>query len=145
MQSRKTNRGYVLRLNKGEEIMETLTRFCVDNKIGSGLFSGIGAVLNAQIGFYHLDKKEYSFKTFEKPLEIISLIGNVSLVDHEPFLHVHVVLSDENYRAYGGHLKEAQVGATCEVYFFETEININRKLDEDIGLKLLDLEGDQST
>jgi len=139
MKLQQTTKGYVLRLNKGEEIMETLTRFCVENKIGSGIFYGIGAVLNAQIGFYHLDKKEYSFKVFDKPLEIVSLTGNVSLVDHEPFLHVHVVLSDEDYRAFGGHLKEARVGATCEVYFFETEIKINRKLDEDIGLKLLDL------
>ncbi|OGD83875.1 hypothetical protein A3A54_01865 [Candidatus Curtissbacteria bacterium RIFCSPLOWO2_01_FULL_39_62] len=138
MQFTETNNRYLIRLEKGEEIIKSLTAFCSQNTIKSGELWAIGAVLSAEIGFYHLDKKNYSFKQFNTPHEIASLIGNVALVDGKPFLHIHTVLADENFACVGGHLKEATVGATCEVYLTNLDTEINRKFDEEIGLKLLD-------
>lgn len=137
MEFLKSDKGYVVRLEKGERLVEKLTGFCKENNIHSGIFNGIGAVLGAEIGFYNLDKKEYEFKKFDQNLELASLIGNVSLVDQEPYLHIHVVVSDSNLACYGGHLKEATVGATCEIYLDDHGIGISRKYDEEIGLKLL--------
>lgn len=134
----KSNIGYVIRLEKGERLVEKLTEFCKEKNIHSGIFNGIGAVLAAEIGFYNLGKKEYEFKKFNQLLEIASLIGNVSLVDGEPFLHIHVVVSDNNFQCFGGHLKEAIVGATCEVYLTDFELTLVRKFDSEIGLNLLE-------
>ncbi len=132
-----SEKGYILRLSKGEKIIETLTQFCEDQNIHSGLFHGIGAVENPELGYYHLDRKEYEFRTIEKMLEIVSLTGNVALVDGEPFLHIHTVVSDNTFQTYGGHLKEGTVGATCEIYLTNFGIDIERKFDESTGLKLL--------
>ncbi len=133
------NKGiYVIRLSKGEKIVGELTDFCSQNSISSGNLWAIGAVLWAKIGFYHLNKKEYSFKEFNSPLEIASLFGNISQLDKKPFLHIHTVLVDENFVCIGGHLREAVVGATCEVYLVDLDVNIGRKYSEEIGLKLLD-------
>ncbi len=137
MRFKKTNKGYIIRLLKNENLIEELTNFCNENAIQSGIFYGIGAVLDAELGFYHLDKKEYEFKKLNKPLEIVSLTGNIALVDNKPFLHIHTVLSDIDFSCMGGHLKNAIVGATCEVFLFDFEEDIERIYDEDIGLKLL--------
>jgi predicted DNA-binding protein with PD1-like motif len=137
MKFSKTEKGYIIRLLKGEKIIERLTSFCNQNSIESGVFQGIGAVMSAELGFYHLDKKEYEFKKIENLMEIVSMTGNVALVEGQPFLHIHTVLSDENLQTIGGHLKEAQVGATCELFLTKFETPVERVFDEETGLKLL--------
>jgi uncharacterized protein len=133
----KSGKRYIIRLERGEQLVKTLTEFCEKENIKSGGLWGIGAVLSAELGFYHLDKKEYSFKKSDTPHEIASMIGNVTIVDDKPFLHIHTVLSNENFVCIGGHLKEATVGATCEVYLTDLDTKIERIIDEEIGLKLL--------
>lgn len=134
----KGEKGYVVRLEKGERLVEKLTEFCKEKNIHSGIFNGIGAVLEAEIGFYNLGKKVYEYKKFDQVLELASLIGNVALVDGEPSIHIHVVVSDQNLQCFGGHLKEATVGATCEIYMTDFELELARKFDSEIGLNLLD-------
>jgi predicted DNA-binding protein with PD1-like motif len=140
MKFQKSEGTFIIRLEKGEKIIETLTSFCEKKGIKSGMFHAIGAVLTAELGFYDLGKKEYQFKKFEDLHEIISLTGNVSLVEEKPFLHVHCVLSDKNYNCHGGHLKEGEVGATCEVCLIPSGSKIEREYDQEVGLKLLKLE-----
>lgn len=140
MQYTKTPQGYLLRLNKGEEIGKTLISFCQSLSIQSGFFQAIGGVSEAELGFYDLDKKEYSFKKFARTHEIVSLTGNVTSIDSNPFVHMHTVLSDENFSCVGGHLKEGIVGATCEIYLVNFEKEITRSFDSEIGLKLLQCE-----
>jgi len=101
-------------------------------------FYGIGAVLEAELAFYSLAKKKYIFKKLEKPQEIVSLTGNIALVENKPFLHIHAVLANDDFICSGGHLKEAVVGATGEIYLFSLKDAIERIFDEEIGLKLLD-------
>jgi len=136
----KSGNYFVIRLIKGEEIVEELVNFCSQRAVKSGYFWAIGAVDSAKIGFYDLNKKEFNFKKFNAPYEIASLVGNISQVDGKPFLHIHTVLSDENFTCIGGHLEEAVVGVTCEVYLVDSGINIERKFDQEIGLKLLDFQ-----
>jgi len=138
MNFRKTEKGYILRLFKGERIAEKITDFCVKESVHSGVFYGIGAVLEAELAFYSLAKKKYIFKKLEKPQEIVSLTGNIALVENKPFLHIHAVLANDDFICSGGHLKEAVVGATGEIYLFSLKDAIERIFDEEIGLKLLD-------
>lgn len=139
MRYQKTANGYILRLIKGEKIIENLTNFCTEKEITSGFFSGIGAATQTTLGFYMLNSKEYIWKSFPDDHEIVSLNGNIAVADGKPFLHIHAVLADENFNAFGGHLKEASVGATCEINLTQIENNVKRVVDDEIGLKLLDL------
>lgn len=129
---------YVIRLEKGEEIEEKLLEFGKEQNINSAFFNAIGAVLNAEIGFYNLATKEYIYKEITTPHEIVSLTGNITLVDDNPFLHMHCVLSSDTFECVGGHLKKATVGATCEIYLKSLDAKITRKQNLEIGLKLLD-------
>lgn len=137
MKCAKHNTGFVIRLEKGEAALTTLTEFCKTENIFSANFNGIGAFESVELGFYHLDKKEYSWKKFDAAIEVVSLTGNVSLVDNMPFLHIHTVLSDEKFQTVGGHLKEAVVGATLEIFMQTVDLQLNRAMNDEIGLKLL--------
>lgn len=134
---------YGIRLERGEDVLPTLIEFCKEKGIQNGFFRAIGAVEKAKIGYYDLAKKEYGNKTYPDAMEVASMTGNIALVDGSPFIHCHCVLSGiapgtEN-QAIGGHVFEAKVAVTLEVHLEVFEGAIERKFDDDIGLKLLDL------
>lgn len=139
MKHKKLGEKYIIRLFKGEKIIETLTKFLEEESITAAYFSGIGAVIFAELAHYDLEKKEYSSKKFKSPLEIISLAGNISLFEGKPMIHAHISLGDKSMTMFGGHLKEATVAATCEIILKVFEGSLKRKQDEEIGLNLLDL------
>lgn len=139
MTTKKTDKGYIIRLFKGEEMLSSLVSFCKERQIHSGIFHAIGAALSVEIGIYQLDKKEYIFRKFGEPLEIVGITGNVALLHGEPYIHAHGVFSDREMKTVGGHVKEITVGATCEVYLTDYGIDAEREMDEEIGLNLLKL------
>lgn len=139
MKFKKTQNKYIIRLEKDEKIIETLTKFLNKQKIKSAHFTGIGAVSEAEIAHFNILKKEYSSKLFNEPLEIISLIGNIALVNNKTMIHAHISLADSDMKTHGGHLKEATVSPTCEIILEKLNISLKRKLDKATNLNLLDL------
>jgi predicted DNA-binding protein with PD1-like motif len=131
------NTNYTLIFNKSENLIENLTEFCKRKSIPAGFFHGLGGALSAELGYYHLDEKQYQFQKLDQVLEIASLHGNVALKDGEPFIHAHAVLSDENLRTYGGHLKELTVGGTCEIHMRTFSDTWHREYDQETGLSLI--------
>lgn len=131
---------YLVRLEKGEKLIESLIALVMKENIPSCWLSGIGGALSAEMGFYHLDKKEYEFKTIDELMEITSLQGNLAWSDAEPTWHIHGTLSKPDFSVIGGHIKELVVGGTCEVLLHKWHgENLMRTQSDDIGLKLLDL------
>ena len=65
-------------------------------------------------------------------------MGNFSFKEKEPFLHLHVTVSDYNCKAFGGHLFTADVNATGEFIIESLDIDANRIYDDNIGLHLLE-------
>ena len=139
MEYKKVGNAYVIRLDRGEEIVSGILEFCRKNKIKLGYFSGIGAVDKAELAHYSVESKKYSNKAIEEPLEITNLAGNITTMNGEVYLHCHITLSDVNMDAIGGHLKEGIVGATCEIVLVELDGVIDRKYDDAIGLNLMNL------
>lgn len=121
-------------LNKGDKLLKGLTAVLKQNKIAAGIISGIGAISQARIGYFDQQTKKYEEKTFNESLEIVSLNGNISIKDGETFMHIHVVFTDKDLKALGGHLFDAVV------YVFEFGIvslegqPLVRKYDDDTGL-----------
>jgi uncharacterized protein len=131
---------WLVRFNRGEKLIEGLTQLVKDENIGGAWVSGLGAAEWAEVGFYDLRAKKYEWKKFDQALEITSLQGNVSWNEAEPVLHLHATLSDKDMHAYGGHLKELEVGGTCELLLHRWyEGKLQRSEDAQTGLKLLKL------
>ena len=140
MQFQKVGKDYLINIDKDEKVVETLTRFCIENGIKNAKLSGIGAVKKTEIGAYDLLKKEYIKREYSEILELLSLEGNVALKDGEPFIHAHVVLSDHKMQTLGGHLFETTVGVAGEFFLTQFDGNAYRELKPDIGLACMCLE-----
>ena len=140
MKSKKNGNKYFIRIDKGEEIVSSLTEFCNERSIKLGKISAIGAVNEAEIGIFDPLKKEYHSNTIKGTFEILSIPGNITSNKDQPYLHMHIILSDSEYNAFGGHLNKAVVSATCEVIIEEFEGKLNRHFDENTGLNLIEIE-----
>lgn len=139
MQFRETSYGWFLRMEKGEKIHESLIDFARKKEIKSATTHGLGAVQNAELGCYDLNKKEYLHRNFPEALELLSLTGNITWLDGAPFPHSHVSLSDHEFRAFGGHLFEAEVAVTLEMSLQTHDFVVERKMDESVGLCLIEV------
>ncbi len=140
MKFKKDNRRYIIRLDKGEELIETITKFCDSNKLGFASFNGIGGLKECSLAYFDLNKKEYLTKEFndEGIFELLSINGNVSLKEGKTFVHAHVVLGKKDYSTIGGHLMKGIVNPTCEIFLiahFLTRKAINPTLCRFLGKK----------
>ena len=111
---KKENGLVVLRFDKGEDFMVSLSNWCVENDVQSAaILCGIGMLENMEIGRYN--GTEYTRMTESGSCEILSLQGSVSMKEGAPFVHLHVSFADHNFRAVGGHLFSGRVSMTIEL------------------------------
>jgi predicted DNA-binding protein with PD1-like motif len=130
---------YIIRIEKGEEIVETLKQFCKEQNINLGSITGLGATNKAVLGLFKTESKEYKSNEFNGDFEITSLVGNISEKDGEIYLHIHANIGNEDGQVFGGHLSSAVVSATFEGVIDKIEGNVNRYFEKGIGLYLLEL------
>ncbi len=133
---------YVVRLDPGERIVETLKALCERDAIGGGYFQGLGAVAEAEIGHFDPAANAYTWIKLSGPYEILSLYGNITALEGQPSIHAHIGLGDNAMTVKGGHLKEAVVSVTCEITLVRFRDDIGRRKDEASGLWKLALEPD---
>jgi predicted DNA-binding protein with PD1-like motif len=136
MKTNKQGSAYYVQVQRGEQVIASLTAFAKEHGLGAGSVVGIGAVTKVELGYYELPTRTYHRKTFSEEYELVNLTGNFSLVDGEPFVHAHVTIGDAEYRAHCGHLFEAEVAVTGEFVVTPLEGAVNREQDDSVGLKL---------
>lgn len=137
MEYRKFKDKYIIRLEKGEEIIKSLTELCEKEDIKLGRVTGIGATNKAKIGLFDVENKEYHSTELKGDMEITNLSGNITRKGEEVYLHLHITLCDENNRALGGHLNFAFISATCELIVDVIEGYVDREFNEEVGLNIL--------
>jgi uncharacterized protein len=132
---------YVICLAPGEEIIEKINEFLGLEGIVNAYFSGIGAVKSAELAHYRVDNKKYSSKVFEEPLEIANLTGNAFLYESKPLVHAHATLGNDRFETLSGHLVKGYISAACEIVLVNLGSEIQKKDNDEIGLKLLSIQG----
>lgn len=131
---------WLVRLDKGELLIKTLTEVAAKERISAAWITGLGGAQWAELGFYDLKNQVYLWQKFKTLLEIISIQGNIALMEDKPILHLHGTLSDRNMQTIGGHIKELEVAGTCEVMIHRWHgDNLTRTLSEEVGLNTLKL------
>jgi predicted DNA-binding protein with PD1-like motif len=123
-----------------EDLLEKIMKEIEKANIKAGFFNVIGALKKVTLAYYK--EGEYRYIQVDGPLEIASCMGNVAVGEKgETMLHAHIVVSDNEGRAFGGHLmKGAIVGATAELTVVEAAgIKLLRTRDEKTKLNLLKL------
>ncbi|UCG91956.1 MAG: DNA-binding protein [candidate division WOR-3 bacterium] len=137
MKIKKFNDYYVLRLQKGEEIMSTLKAAAQNKKIKGAFFFGLGVGKDLVLGYFDAHKQSYVKKAFQGEYEFTSLLGNITKLEYDTVVHCHATVTDENFQAYGGHLFQGIVPATCEIMVFPFRKILRRKKDKETGLNLI--------
>ncbi|HLG71402.1 MAG TPA: PPC domain-containing DNA-binding protein [Chloroflexota bacterium] len=132
---------FVVRLESGEPVIETLTKFLADQQVGFANVSAAGAVKAVRLGYWNAQSKQYQYKDFDEQLETVSFQGNSSLKEGKPFLHIHGVFGRSDYSVVGGHVKEAWTHPTFEIWLRVEDMPVRRAHDDATGLDLLDLAG----
>ena len=119
-------------------LVKTLTDVATKMNIQGGTISGIGALKETELGYYHLENKDYVRKTFsEEDYELISLNGNITKKDGSHFIHVHASLGRSDFSVFGGHLFEAKVAVTAEIYINPLGALPERQMQESLGLQTI--------
>ena len=133
------NNKIIVRLDKGEELVKNLKTLCTTLDIRLGVIFGIGATDNVTIGLWNTKTKKYQSKEFTGDHEITCLMGNITQMNNEPYLHLHVTVANANQNAIGGHLSSAIISATFEGIIELIDGSIIRAYHEKSGLNLLTL------
>jgi len=124
----------------GQDLYQAVNYYCLKNKIKNGIVLAIGTLQKTIFSYYNQKERRYFKKLINKPVEIISCIGNISLKDNLPFLHAHISVAGHDGKCFGGHLEKGCVVFACECLIIEFEKQpLARKYDGLTGLNLWSL------
>jgi len=128
---------FLVRLPKGDDLLEAITRVFKEKSIRKASFQVIGAVDRAVLAFYDTVERQYKSQEFPEPLEIVSCMGNVSERDGEIFVHAHATLAGKDFRCVGGHLMPGTPIFAAELFAVPVPgERLVRRFDEPTGLTL---------
>ncbi len=136
MEYRRFSDALVIRLDRGDEVVSCLTEAVKREGIALGAVSGIGAADRAVVGLYNVEEQQYHKTELIGPMEITSLVGNVTTKDGETYLHLHINLCDGAMNVRGGHLNECRISATGEIVLTILDGTVERRQDPVTGLNL---------
>ena len=126
------------RIDKGEEIIESLLGICREEGIKSAVFTGIGGCSRAELQTFIPEEGTFETETLQGMLELINITGNiVSDDDDKLFHHTHAVISYKHgaeHKMAAGQIKSVEVLYTAEIELRPvTGGVIRRKYDPETG------------
>jgi predicted DNA-binding protein with PD1-like motif len=133
-----SERTYAVIFGKGDEVASGLTEFAENNGLKACHLTAIGAFRSAVLGYFDLEKRAYRKIVIDQQVEVLSFIGEIALDHDKPSLHAHVVLGFPDGTTRGGHLLEARVWPTLEVFAVDSADRLIKRYDPESGLDLID-------
>jgi predicted DNA-binding protein with PD1-like motif len=129
---------YAVIFYKGDEAMSGLTDFAIQNRIDDAHFTGIGAVNGATLAWLDPAAKLYHRIPVTQQVEVLSLVGDMTIFNGKPIVHMHAVLGRPDGTTIGGHVFELDVNPTLEVIVTVNTVPLRRKPDDASGMKVID-------
>jgi hypothetical protein len=125
------------RLPKGKDLIEALTEAAATIKTTKAQVTVIGALEKAKLGYYLQDERRYIDFTFDEHVEILCGMGNISLKDGKPFVHLHLTLSRKDCSCLGGHAMAGNIIFAAEACITPVAGEaLERGFDDPTGLYL---------
>ena len=137
MEYRKFPQGYVMRLDPGEEIVEQLTALAERENVRLGCVSALGAANDVTIGIFSTGEKQYHSRRYQGDFEISALVGSVTRMEGEPYLHLHITIGNPvTGEVHAGHLTSCTISATLELFLQVWDGQVDRQFSDQVGLNL---------
>ena len=131
------DRRFMLRFDKGDDVIAGIQDFMKAQNIYACVFFGIGACESVELGYFNTYLKDYRKKPYVEELEIASFSGNGALSDGQPAIHAHGVFSRNDFTSLAGHVFKLVVSVTCEIFLIKLDGALERKHNSDFNLNLL--------
>ncbi len=116
-------RTFKVTFGTGDELLSGLTEFAAKNHIAAARITGLGGFITATLGWGDPPKGAFKKIAIDQKCELVSLIGNISLRDGKPYVHLHAVVSMPDGSTKGGHLIDAHVSPIAEIFIVEAELS----------------------
>jgi predicted DNA-binding protein with PD1-like motif len=131
-------RRFMLIFHAGDDVLAGVADFANKEKVMGGNFEAIGALQQTALAYFDRQERVYHTIHVDEQAEVVSMTGNVSMRDGKYVVHSHAVVSLPEGKTLGGHVLYASVWPTIELFFTESEKQINRtNYDEESGLSLI--------
>jgi predicted DNA-binding protein with PD1-like motif len=131
-------RTFALVLATDDEVMAALTAFAAERQLKATQFTAIGALSRVVVAYFDWTSKQYRHISLGEQVEVLSLVGDISIEDGKSKVHAHIVVGKADASAHGGHLIEGHVRPTLEIVLTEAPRHLQRRHDAASGLALID-------
>lgn len=133
------SRVVVGRVHRGRRLQDALAELAAEHRLTAGWFSGLGAFEWVDVTEYCQSTRKYEEAHRFERCELLSMVGNLSIKEGEPFWHLHATVSRREGGqevVYGGHVVDAQIFALEFRVECLDGVQLMRSLDEPTGLQL---------
>ena len=130
---------YAVIFGKGDEVMSGLTEFAEHENIQAAQISAIGAFQHAVFAWFDDERKAFRNVPIDRQVEACSVLGDIGLVAGKPAVHIHSVVALPTGETRGGHMLEAYVWPTLELFLTAFPEPLVKVHDDETDLALFDL------
>jgi predicted DNA-binding protein with PD1-like motif len=128
---RQGSRTWSIVLDAGEEVNACLQEFARREVLNATRFTAAGSLHDAVLGQH--DTRRHALS---QPTQVVSLVGDVDLLDGKPQIRMRAVLGDDEGTSFDGHLLEGHVESTLQIIMTEAPVSLHKDYDADAGLAL---------
>ena len=124
-------------LKPGTALTDGLLAIAKREKIRTAKVEAIGGVNQLQLAYFNSKARRYEQHKYDEFFEATGLIGNITLKDEEPFLHLHGTFGRRDMSVIGGHVVSGTVFPLLEAAIIPTANMALRRFDEKAGLNVI--------
>ena len=132
-------KAYAIIFGKGDEVLSGLTELAERENIQAAQISAIGAFQHAVFAWFYAERKAFRNIPVDRQVEACSVLGDIGLVAGKPAVHVHGVVALPTGETRGGHMLEAYVWPTLELFLTAWPEPLVKVHDDETDLALFDL------
>ncbi|MDX9721535.1 MAG: DUF296 domain-containing protein [Myxococcota bacterium] len=133
-------RHFVGRLEKGEEVIESLRKLCFRERIRAAAFKGLGILSSAELQEFVPSMQKYVSRfCADTMFELVSLSGNISTLGNEVIINASAVMSYTLFNQQhivAGHLLTAKAHVVEFAIVSFDDVVLERTYDPSTGLPL---------
>jgi predicted DNA-binding protein with PD1-like motif len=124
-------------LKAGAKIPDDILSIAKKEKIATARVEAIGGVEQLTLAYFNHESKKYEEHDFKEFLEVTGIMGNITLKEGKPFLHIHGTFGRRDLSTVAGHVMAAKVFPLLEVVVTPTKNRALRRFDDDLGLNVI--------
>lgn len=137
MGSERDIKNYVLVFAPGDEVISGIMEFAMKYHVKSAHFTAIRDASAIKFGWFDESRKMFKLHQLKESLEITSLIGDIALNGTTPIVHAHINVATQDGLVHGGHLLEAFVTPTLELFVTVEPAALYKKLNPEFSLFIM--------